>query len=134
MAKNKKLLFSSLTFALLLTLVGGFALTSYAAAPSSNTTGATLMSRLKNHRVLTSDKLATMKKNQAAVKAALEANDYNAWVTAVGASSAIAQKINASNFPQLVQIYQLEKQISTLKTGLGISKGNGWGMGMTSLY
>ncbi|MCX6798434.1 MAG: hypothetical protein NTX66_04475 [Candidatus Falkowbacteria bacterium] len=138
--KNKKLLFSGLTMAVALAVLGGFASTTLAAANNStNTTPGTYTSagtpKLKNHTKKPSAamaaKLAAMKKQQAAITAALEANDYNAWVTAVGANSTIAKKINATNFPQLEQIYQLKKQVKTLMTGLGLNNNmKGWNTNM----
>lgn len=67
-------------------------------------------------------KAARLKKQQA-VAAALDASDYNAWVTAVGTSSPMVTKITASNFPQYVQAYQLRKQADAIMTGLGLVKG-----------
>ena len=71
--------------------------------------------------------MATIKadrlKKQQAVTAALDASDYNAWVTAVGTSSPMVTKITASNFPQYVQAYQLRKQADLIMTGLGLGKG-----------
>lgn len=135
--KNKKLFFSGLTFALALAVLGGLALPTYAATNYSNDNGnntslnTTITTKLKNHRKLTSAQLAVVNKNKAAINAALAANDYNAWLTAVGPNSAIAKKITAANFPQLVQIYQLKLQIMTLMTNLGLK--NGMMMGGTTV-
>ena len=70
---------------------------------------------------------ATMKAKQVAIQAALKANDYNAWVTAVGANAPILQKINATNFSTYVQIYNLRQQEQVLETQLGLTKGMGMG-------
>jgi len=42
-------------------------------------------------------------------KIALENNDYNAWLEAVGVDSKIAQKITAENFAKFVEVYQLKQ-------------------------
>lgn len=63
-----------------------------------------------------------------AISKALSANDYNAWVSAVGANAPILQKINASNFSQLVQTHNLNMQARTIMTQLGVD-GPGMGMG-----
>jgi GH24 family phage-related lysozyme (muramidase) len=74
---------------------------------------------------------------ETAIKAALAANDYNAWVKAVGSDSPILKKINATNFSRLVDAYKLrvqandlEKQANTIMTDLGLESGQGRGMGM----
>ncbi len=65
-----------------------------------------------------------------AVTAALDAGDYNAWVAAVGADSAIAQKINSEdNFSKYVQAYNLMKQADSIMNDLGLKQGMGPGMG-----
>lgn len=58
-----------------------------------------------------------------AIQAAIAANDYAAWVKAVGADSAMAKKITADNFPQLVQAYQLRQQADNILKTLGIGIG-----------
>ena len=128
--KSKKLFFSSLTFALALAVLGGLALPSYAATNTTtndndnNTSlSTTITKKLKNHRRLTSAQLTAVNKNKAAINAALAANDYNAWLIAVNPNSAIAKKITAANFSQLVQIYQLRLQMITLMTNLGLKNG-----------
>ena len=67
-------------------------------------------------------------KRQAAVDAAMLSGDYNAWVTAVGTTSPILTKINADNFPKLVQAHQLREQAGAIMTELGIGKGTQFGM------
>lgn len=74
-------------------------------------------------------KITDRQTKEAAVKAALEAGDYNAWVTAekaLNANAPVLQKINADNFSQYVQAYKLETQAQTILTGLGLP-GNGMG-------
>ncbi|MEI6835704.1 MAG: hypothetical protein WCK59_02625 [Candidatus Falkowbacteria bacterium] len=88
-----------------------------------------LLRHNKNSNKATSTQIATMKAKQAAIKAALAANDYNAWVSAVGTNAPILKKINANNFSQYVQAYNLNLQAQTIMTQLGISGGMGMGMG-----
>lgn len=74
---------------------------------------------------LTADQIATMKAKDAAVKAALEAGDYKAWVTAVTAqnpNSPLLTKITADNFSQLVQVHNLQTQADSIMKNLGIQK------------
>ncbi|MEI6529157.1 MAG: hypothetical protein WCN88_01970 [Candidatus Falkowbacteria bacterium] len=62
-------------------------------------------------------------KRKVAVDAAMASGDYNAWVAAEGKSSSILAKINANNFPKLVQAYELRKQEETIMKDLGIKQG-----------
>ena len=71
--------------------------------------------------------LTALTAKKIAVEAAIKANDYNAWVTAVGSNAPILQKINATNFSSFVQAYNLEQQANAIKTSLGL-KGEPWGM------
>lgn len=66
---------------------------------------------------------------RAAEEAALKANDYNAWVKAVGSNAPILKKINATNFSKYVQLYNLRQQENVLMTELGLEGNNGRGMG-----
>lgn len=114
------------------------------AAGKNNSNGQKYKNTYENKIQLTTEQKATLdakrtanQAKQTAVKAALDANDYNAWVTAVGSDSSLLTKINASNFSQLVNAYKLrvqandlEKQANTIMTGLGLENGQGRGMGM----
>ena len=92
---------------------------------------------------------AAMTVKVTAVKTALQNNDYNAWVTAMAAlnvpnpnvkaktevnetakvkPASLTSKINATNFPQLVEAYNLEVQLQAKLTALGINQNNGAGM------
>lgn len=51
-----------------------------------------------------------MEAKRKAVDAALAANDYQAWLTAVGADSDKAKLITVDKFPLLVQAYQLQQE------------------------
>ncbi|MFH1030880.1 MAG: hypothetical protein V1770_06530 [bacterium] len=59
-----------------------------------------------------------------AVDKAMEANDYNAWVEAVGKDSPMAQKITNENFSKLVEVHNLRKQEREKLQELGL-----WGFG-----
>jgi hypothetical protein len=59
---------------------------------------------------------------QEAVSQAIANNDYNAWLTAVGSTSPIAQKINANNFSQYVALYNLEQQVLAQRKALGLDQ------------
>lgn len=77
---------------------------------------------------LTDDQKAELKAKNDAIKAALNAGDYNAWVTAVKAvhpNSPLLSKITASNFSKYVEVYKLHLQIDALNKELGIGRGNG---------
>lgn len=52
---------------------------------------------------------------KAAIQAAISNNDYQAWLTAVGANSYLATKVTATNFSQYVQAYNLNTQAYNLK-------------------
>lgn len=68
-----------------------------------------------------------------AIESALEANDYQAWVVAVGADSEQAKIITSDKFPQLLQAHQLQQEAKTkfeearqIREQLGL-KGSGFG-------
>ena len=75
-------------------------------------------------------KKTAMAAKKTAVEAALTANDYNAWVLAEGANAPILKTINATNFSKYVEAYNLRQQADTIMTELGVTKGEGMGMGM----
>lgn len=62
-----------------------------------------------------------------AIKVALEAGDYNAWLEAVGEDSPLAGKINEDNFSRLVEAHNLMEQAREIFEELGIKKGMGTG-------
>lgn len=106
----KKISIGILTLAILLT-AGGFAL---AAAPGGKIKGAGVG-------------LAARSARQAAIQAALDAGDYNAWVKAVGAKNPLLKKITADNFSLYVQYKKLMKEgkyteAQTIGRELGIVK------------
>jgi hypothetical protein len=70
-----------------------------------------------------------MEAKKTAEEAALKANDYNAWVTAVGTNAPILKKVTATNFSRYVELYNLRQQENTIATELGLVGGEGQGMG-----
>jgi hypothetical protein len=80
--------------------------------------------------------MTARKAKQDAVKAAIDANDYNAWVqaeTAVNANSPLLAKINAANFSKLVEATRLREQADNIFKDLGIDRperGDMMGSGM----
>lgn len=55
------------------------------------------------------------------VSKAIEANDYNAWLTAEGGASPIVKAITIDKFPKYIELYNLEKQVKQLKDVLGLN-------------
>ncbi len=75
----------------------------------------------------------TNSSHRVAVEAALKANDYKAFVQAVGESHPILKKVNANNFPRLVELYNLKQQEQKIRTDLGLDTANhknGLGLGL----
>ena len=74
------------------------------------------------------ERQATMELRQEAVQKALDNNDYQAWLAAVGTDNPMTEKITESNFARFVEAHQLMKQAADIMTELGIEKG-GFGPG-----
>ena len=77
-------------------------------------------------------KMAAQKVKIDAVKAALEAGDYTAWVTAektVNENSPVLTKINANNFSRYVEAWKLRQQADGIMQELGVGDGNRGDMG-----
>ena len=119
-----------------LVAIGG--ITFYTLAASPSTTTATNTPSFFGHmrgKNLTADQLAQLQAKQTqlkterdAVQAALTANDYNAWVTAVKAidpSAPILSKINTGNFAKLVEANGDTQKAKAIYTELGIQGGGG---------
>lgn len=64
------------------------------------------------------------RENSEAIRAALDNNDYSAWLEAVGKESQMAEKINADNFERLVEMHDLHEQARAIAEELGIGFGN----------
>ena len=76
---------------------------------------------------------AEMTVQRTAVTAAINSNDYNAWVKAVGADSPLAKKVTAANFAKFSEAHKLMEQARAIFTDLGLDngiEGHGLGMGM----
>lgn len=120
-------------FALLAVVGGGIAT---ASAAANSTTGKSVFRQFAK-KTLTDEQKAEMDakiKNaqsemaarQAAIDTAVAANDYNAWVKAVGEKSPLVSKINAANFSKYVQAENLMKQARDIYKELGINQGEGF--------
>ncbi|MFH1427474.1 MAG: hypothetical protein ABIG60_03010 [Patescibacteria group bacterium] len=72
------------------------------------------------------EKKALMDEKRAAIEAAFDSNDYNAWLEAVGSDNPMAEKINADNFSKLVEAHNLHLQARNIMEELGI-EGKGFG-------
>ena len=70
-----------------------------------------------------------MEKTRAAIEAAITANDYSAWIKAVGTNHPWASKITKDNFSKLVEAHNLRQQADKIMAELGIEKGIGEGQG-----
>jgi len=132
MKNNKKSQIALGLMALTIISAIGFSSATLAAGTGSSGTATSstthLIKHVRNNKTKpTTTQITAMKAKQAAIKAALAANDYNAWVTAVGTKAPILKKINANNFSQYVQAYNLDQQAQTIMTQLGISGGMGMG-------
>ena len=69
------------------------------------------------------ERKAEMTAKHEAVKAALEASDYEAWLEAVGEDCPILDKINQDNFFQLAEAHKLREEARVIMEELGIEKG-----------
>jgi hypothetical protein len=70
-----------------------------------------------------------METRQNAIQAALDNNDYQAWLAAVGDDCPLAEKITAENFSQFVEAHKLRQQADSITKGLGLEgSGNGFGL------
>jgi hypothetical protein len=84
----------------------------------------------RGNRTLTDAQKTAMETKKTAIEAALKANDYNAWVTAVGVNAPILQKINTANFNSYIQLHNLRQQEDVLITQLGLNGNGEHGLGM----
>lgn len=64
-----------------------------------------------------------MEAKREAVESAIEANDYNAWVAAVGDNSPVLEKINQDNFGKFVEAHNLINQARDAMKELGLEQG-----------
>ena len=66
---------------------------------------------------------AEMQSEQEASQAAISANDYDAWVEAVGEDCPMLGKINEDNFSRFVEAHNYMKQGRAIFEELGIERG-----------
>ncbi len=81
---------------------------------------------MKRGNALTEAQKQELETKQAAVKTALEAGNYDNWVTAVKAVNAnapILAKINSTNFNRYVEAYKLRVQADAVMKELGLNQG-----------
>lgn len=118
--------------ALALTIITtvGLATVTMAAGKNNNSFNANGKVHSELNQATREARRAEMDTKRTAVEAAIKANDYNAWVTAVGTSSPMAAKITATNFTRFVEAHNLQEQARTIMTELGLENGEGRGMGM----
>lgn len=135
----------------ILSMLASGALVARASSDKTSTTS-TVGTAIKNHgrgfnRIkpenMTAEQKAAMEAKKTemdvkinAIKAALTAGDYNAWVTAekaLNTNSPILSKISADNFDKYVEANNLRLKAETIMKELGISglgMGSGLGLGM----
>ncbi|MFA5108997.1 MAG: hypothetical protein WC458_00400 [Patescibacteria group bacterium] len=148
--KIRKLTKGVIALSILSMLVSGVLVAS-ASSDETSTTGIA-STAIKNHgrgfngvkpENMTAEQKAAMeaKKTEGdvkmnAIKVALTAGDYNAWVTAekaLNANSPILSKISADNFDKYVEANNLRIKAETIMKELGVGgpgMGNGSGLGM----
>lgn len=99
---------------------------------SNNASATSTAMRLEkgNRWELTETQKLEIEKKRTTEEAALKANDYNAWVTAVGVNAPILEKINTTNFSKYVALYNLRQQEKALISELGLEGNNDRGLGM----
>lgn len=59
-----------------------------------------------------------------AIETALDNNDYNAWLEAVGEDCPMTEKINEDNFSRLVEVHNLRQQAREIMEELGLNTVN----------
>lgn len=72
---------------------------------------------------------ADMEARREAVDSAIGANDYDAWVKAVGENAPILEKINKDNFSKFVEAHNLMNQARDIMKELGVERGPMMGSG-----
>ncbi|MCK4554685.1 hypothetical protein KAU19_07055 [Candidatus Parcubacteria bacterium] len=68
------------------------------------------------------ERRAEMQSKHKAAHTALGANDYQAWVEAVGEDCPMAEKINEGNFNRLVEAHELREQARSIMEELGVEQ------------
>src|SRR4030042_378798 len=138
--KKSNLIALSAAVFVALVSIAGWAYLTYAATTENSSNGTPFFGRHMINGNLTDEQKAelTAKQEQfenqhASVRAALDANDYNAWVSAVKAIDAdapILTKITASNFNKLVEAHNDMTKARAIMAELGIERGGMFGAGI----
>ena len=68
-------------------------------------------------------KKAEFETKKTAAEAALKANDYSAFMTAIGTDNPLASKVTEANFSRYVELYNLYQQQQAIITELGLNNG-----------
>jgi len=123
MKKNNLLIIPAiLCFALL-----GASVVNYSAEAAINK--GRLMQNKQNTEINYEQRQAERTAKQEAEAKAIAANNYEAWLAAVGADCPMAKKINKDNFHQLVELRNLQKLVQEKAKALGLER-NGSQKGM----
>lgn len=109
-------------------LVAAAGATSTALASGKNGGLGNMLGKFKGQiaKDLTDAQKTEIKTKQDAVKAALDANNYTAWVNAVKAAnvnSPLLKKITADNFSRYIEAHKLRTQANTIMTELDLNNG-----------
>lgn len=132
---KNNLVISSAAALVALVAVTGLAISTFAAEPTSTDTNSTVTQKGFFGRNLTDEQRADLQSERdvrraqrqaemEAVRAAIEAGDYNAWKNAVDTDAPILTKINESNFSRLVEMHNLKDQANDIREELGIERGD----------
>jgi len=124
---KKKYLISGITA--LTILISAAGLTSAALASDTGANANKIFNKFfgqkgEKPQVLTDAQKTEMQAKLDAVKAALAAGDYNAWVAAVkaqGKNSQVLEKINSGNFSRYVEANKLREQADSIFKELGVN-------------
>lgn len=124
MSKKKKYFISGLAVLSVLAITAGAS-----SVMAADTSANSLIDKFKirhgqERQELTDDQKAEIKTKIEAVKSALEAGDYNAWVAAqkaINEDCPMLDKITSDNFSKYVEANNLRKQADNIMKDLGIN-------------
>ena len=95
-------------------------------APQKEITQDQFNQMVERQKTMTAKKVE-METAMKAVNQALDANDYNAWKTAIATipkMQMLSQKITQANFPKLVELHQAQQKVDSLEQELGLGMHN----------
>jgi hypothetical protein len=134
--KRKNIILAISTLALLAVVGGGIASASAATNSTTGKSGFHPFSFMNKKNLTDEEKAALDVKmkaaqeaqtaKQAAIEAAIDSGDYNAWVKAVGENCPLLKKVTADNFSKYVQAENLIKQAKEIYKEIGIDQGLGF--------